>query len=295
MFQLYSYQFASQNRCLLWIVVLSVAFSSQCLANTFEVVHFRSVEIKPLIASSQTQENSSDSEKGFPIWGYLSKPQDSGSFPAIVLMHGCNGIHQSHFDWASTLNKLGYVTLIVDSFRPRSTLGVCDKYLWSTSPPQRALDAYGSLSFLKTLSVVDIERVGILGWSHGGVSTLHAINRSGMSVKFEQKFSAATVFYPYCITDRSFDLPVLILIGKADDWTPPGLCEELYLRNKNSENGDLLQLVVYPGAHHAFDVVQLKTAYLLEDASGKKHVLKYNQKAHEDSVQRVKHFFANNL
>src|ERR1700754_4284694 len=55
--------------------------------------------------------------------GYLFRPQGPGPFPAVVAMHGCNGISaprqrifaRRHADWGERLASLGYVVLLPDS------------------------------------------------------------------------------------------------------------------------------------------------------------------------------------
>jgi dienelactone hydrolase len=55
-------------------------------------------------------------------------------------------------------------------------------------------------------------------------------------------------------------VPTLILVGERDQWARAGDCRELLRRNSATDSsaveGDTpppLSLVVYPGAHHAFD------------------------------------------
>ncbi len=287
-----------QVKLRLLIPVLLAAFCQHNSARALELVHFSSATLTSIASvdnSSKIQKSTVESEEGFPIWGHLGKPKGVGPFPAVILMHGCSGIQQSHLTWASLFSNHGFVTLIVDSFRPRNILSVCKNFVRSASPPERALDAYGGFNFLKSKSYVNFQRIGLIGWSHGGVSALHATNRLGISTKVEQRFRAAVAFYPYCIADRSFDLPVLIMIGESDDWTPPDLCEELYRRNKISGNSDMVQLIVYPDAYHAFDIRDLESGYTIEDGNGRKHLLMYNDKAYKDSVERVITFFKENI
>ena len=125
--------------CMPLVLVGTVAAQSQ-----FEVVHF-SAKARPGVQ----QANLSDGQpSGTPIWGHISRPSGPGPHPAIVLLHGCGGILQSHFDWAVHLNRSGYVTLIVDSFRPRSLISDCSGGSGTASPSGRVLDAYGALDYL---------------------------------------------------------------------------------------------------------------------------------------------------
>ncbi|MEX3009994.1 dienelactone hydrolase family protein [Hoeflea sp. TYP-13] len=257
-------------------------------ANAIEVVHFNSA----VLPSAAKQESGAVPEEGFPIWGHLSKPKGEGPFPAVILMHGCGGLLQAHFDWAAMLNEQGYVTLVLDSFGPRSVVRVCTSDNRPTAPAQRALDAYGALAYLSGLSDVDPARIGVIGWSHGAIATLEAVNRRGISERFQNNFRAAAAFYPYCISDREFDLPVLVLIGDADDWTPPDLCRDLAKRNQSS---DLFELVTYPGAFHGFDNIDFNEGFYVDGAGGGRHWLQYDPDAYRDSVSRIEAFLAEHL
>src|SRR2546422_9774702 len=110
----------------------------------------------------------------------LSKPDGPGPFPAVVIVHDCSGLGPRSSGapdrWARELLGQGYVVLIPDSFTTRGFAdGVCT--VPSTrgvdvSPDRRALDAYAALAHLRTLPYVDGSRVGLMGGSHGGTTTL---------------------------------------------------------------------------------------------------------------------------
>ena len=55
--------------------------------------------------------------------GTLFKPDGAGPFPAVVLLHGCGGIRTHFVQWAGAIRDMGYVALLVDSFRPRDLYG----------------------------------------------------------------------------------------------------------------------------------------------------------------------------
>jgi dienelactone hydrolase len=66
-------------------------------------------------------------------------------------------------------------------------------------------------------------------------------------------FRAAIAFYTGCRDpndkgDWVTRMPLLILIGEADDWTPAAPCKTIA-----SAHPDDVKLVLYPGAYHDFD------------------------------------------
>jgi len=110
--------------------------------------------------------------------GILNKPQGQGPFSAVVMLHGCSGIEgitKTRDDiWAQRLASWGYVSLQVDSFGPRGKSDICASVF--LIPPQlRAQDAHDAKSYLAELPFVNRNQIALMGWSHGGWTTLFAI------------------------------------------------------------------------------------------------------------------------
>jgi dienelactone hydrolase len=270
--------------CMPLVLVGTVAAQSQ-----FEVVHF-SAKARPGVQ----QANLSDGQpSGTPIWGHISRPSGPGPHPAIVLLHGCGGILQSHFDWAVHLNRSGYATLIVDSFRPRSLISDCSGGSGTASPSGRVLDAYGALDYLMSLDDIDTGKISLIGWSHGGVTALDATNANGLGSRFDKSFQLVVAIYPHCIPDRTFNLPVMILIGERDDWASAAQCRKLEAHNREKEKK--LNLVVYPNAFHSFDKPSVGSGFFIPGAPGRKHWLQYDSEAHSDAKERLLSFLEENL
>ena len=280
-------------------LLISVCFVVAALAgmqrplSAMEVVHFNAAVLPPTPfkeRQAKAQGKELKVEPGQPLWGHLGKPDGPGPFPAVVMMHGCAGIHPTHARWAELLNEAGYVTLVLDSFRPRSIFNVCAKAPDLDLPLKRVFDAYGALAYLQAQPYVDPDRIGLIGWSHGGVAALEAVHDEAITAPLPQRFKAAIAFYPLCPTYHRYQLPLLILIGEADDWTPAKLCRVLQARN-----GSSLDLMVYPDAYHSFDVVELKGGLSVPGTYSQPRWLKYDGQAHRDATQRVKAFLAKHL
>src|SRR5258708_3798296 len=62
---------------------------------------------------------------GRPLTGRLALPQGPGPFPAMIVLHGCNGLSQQVTDWAVRLTGWGYAALVLDSFGPRGAGDIC--------------------------------------------------------------------------------------------------------------------------------------------------------------------------
>jgi dienelactone hydrolase len=220
--------------------------------------------------------------------GTLFKPAGAGPFPGVVLLHGCGGIRPHFVQWAGAIRDMGYVALLVDSFRPRGISAICaSSQTMASMTTDRAADAYGALRYLKGLPFVDGDRVVLMGWSHGGWTTLEAM-ASWRYRNSPDQFHAAIAFYPYCrdALNEPFRAPLLVLIGGSDDWTPAKKCEDMQarLRLVNPDAAQSLRVQVYQGAHHDFDDVAAK------NCCG--HTLRYDRDAAKDAEDQVRRFLA---
>lgn len=158
--------------------------------------------------------------------------------------------------WGRRLRGEGYVVLMVDSFRPRGVGNACGTGDQTVSPTAiRPYDAFGALRYLQSRSDVNADRIGLIGWSHGGGAALHTM-RAEFAAGYAPYFRAAAAFYPgSCnaswLGDFRTAAPLLTLIGEDDNWTPPRPCTEVM--TKAIAAGQPIEFVLYPGAVHGFD------------------------------------------
>lgn len=215
--------------------------------------------------------------------GYMLRPEGKGPFPAVVALHGCGGLFRAeaqggkfssrHADWADRLLAAGYVVLFPDSFGSRNAPGQCSVADRVASPRSRADDALAAARWLATQSFVDVSRMGLMGWSNGGSTVLWTVTKK--LAASEPDFKVAVAFYPGCGTPlaKTKDkprMPLTILIGAADDWTPPEPCEA-FAKDRGA------RIVLYPNAYHGFDspnskVRQRKNLAFTKNKDGKAHV-----------------------
>ncbi len=231
--------------------------------------------------------NKSDQAAAQSLMGYITKPEGAGPFPAVVLLPGCSGVEPKESTMADTLVKNGYVALIVDSFTTRSLQSVCENPR-KIDAMTRALDAYGALIHLQTLSFVDPARIGLIGWSHGGLPALTAVDNSLQYFypdEPDRRFKGAVSYYPWCdYTSRAnFYTDVLVMIGDSDNWTPAKNCE-MMIKDLLPESRPV-DLVVYPGVAHAFDNINN-----LPPKTYQGYSLAYSQSATDDSIRRTLQF-----
>jgi dienelactone hydrolase len=181
------------------------------------------------------------------------------------------------------------------------------------APSRRVHDAYAALAHARALPYVDGQRVGLMGGSHGGSTTLASIAapEQGWDRLAREKragFAAAVALYPGCAiplggwrpngtgTYRPV-APLLILIGEKDDWTPAPPCVKLAASAQATEHP--VAITVYPGAHHSFDSdrpVRFVAARVNSNAPGGRGATTGGDAtAWADSIRRVTEFFGAHL
>jgi dienelactone hydrolase len=211
----------------------------------------------------------------------LGGPSNSGApYPAVVVLHGCNGMFGHSAVIADRLSSWGYVTVAVDSLGPR-VIGVANRC--GRGLPDQAFDAYAALRYLSQLDFVDPARVAVLGQSMGGETALHAVDHDPAAQFFTERFRAVIACYPYCdIPAATMTAPTLILIGEADETNPVEQCREMVAHAR--PDGPPIALTVYRGVHHNFDVALLTPGVRYQG-----FWLEYNEPAAKDAKKRRAH------
>jgi dienelactone hydrolase len=218
-----------------------------------------------------------DARAGQPdpqVDGYLFQPAaGTAPHPAVVFLHGCAGLFAAsgamtprEADWAARLTGLGYVILAVDSFGARHQGEECAP----TAPHavsvwhDRVHDAYGALRYLRRQSFVDADRIGVIGWSQGGMTVLDALNDATLfGFAGQRGFRGAIAFYPAGCDRNDWSIPgsgrlnwttsapLLVLFGGSDTWVNASACEQFV--SAADRQGEPVSIHVYPGAFHDFD------------------------------------------
>lgn len=185
---------------------------------------------------------------GITLQGVLYAPDSfgagggGGSYSAVVMLHGCSGMWSNsdahsytnpptntipnlsnNVDkWGYKLADQGIVALAVDSFTPRTPVGVNEddyQHQCASDTPYggavdpyttRAADARAAYDYLTTsYASISSANVGLLGWSEGAeaamVASAETFSNSNTSISSSDKvFSATVVFYPGCGTNLGY-------------------------------------------------------------------------------------------
>src|SRR5271166_302622 len=201
-------------------------------------------------------------EDGVTLQGWLYAPTATGRHPAVVALHGCSGLTDKdgapsarHSDWGQRLSAMGYIVLFPDSFASRGLGPQCRESEREVRPSrERVADADAAMRYLSGRPDVDVKSISLIGWSNGGSSTLYAVQPKNAPDGVD--FARAVAFYPGCRTPLETGgwrsrLPLLILIGADDDWTPAAPCANLAAQAKAA--GENVAIIIYPQAYHDFD------------------------------------------
>jgi dienelactone hydrolase len=237
--------------------------------------------------SEQITFKSADSAVSAPIPATVFRPKGSGPFPGVVLLHVCSGIRAYDSTWGEWLGTLGYVAILPDSLSPRNMSTACG--VSGLTFREHALDGLGALAYLRSQPDVIPTKIAVMGWSHGGAATL--ISASARFINATHPggggYQAAIAFYPPCVAfqDGNLATPLLILMGSADDWTPPDRCVE---RGTSLQTGGTpIEWKVYKGAMHTFDEPSPNRVVRI---SGRTYHLEYDRTAAKDAHDQVQRF-----
>jgi dienelactone hydrolase len=189
------------------------------------------------------------------IAGALFRPDGEGPFPAVVYLSGSAGIdtpldHGLQKTLIDHLLSAGVATLIVDPFTPRNELfGISEKLDGPEAHEyfdRGARDALAAVKVLRARPDIDVHRVFLQGYSYGATSAIRAVDDKNAAAR-DRPIAGVVAFYPLCSGGLDPSVPVLVLIGSNDEVTPAALCREV-------EGKRNFEVVVYPGATHAFAV-----------------------------------------
>ena len=243
---------------------------------------------------------------GVTLSGLLFSPAGSGPFPAVVALHGCSGLsggsgrlYPRDRDWGERLAAEGLLVLMPDSFGSRGLGSQCRERVRTVRPGvERVRDTVAAKSYLQARADVKPDAVSLIGWSNGATTTLYTVREGSADLSAGPDFLRAIAFYPGCRISAKRGwrtrLPLLILIGEADDWTPAAPCHELASAAK--ARGEPVEIVGYPGAYHDFDapnrpVREVHGLAYTGDGKGMAHI-GTDPAAREDAIRRVMAYLA---
>lgn len=203
------------------------------------------------------------------VRGELRIPEASGErVPAVVVLHTAGGAETDapakDGPYIQTLNRAGIATLWVEMFPNRRSLPRTTREVMPHT--------FGSLLYLAAHPRINPQRIGVMGFSYGGVLTLLATSQE-VTQEYtggKARFAAHVALYPVCWIHRQIlagsnrvygantygkltGAPVHILTGEKDDYDEPDTCPK-FVASLPENDRKQVSVTVYPGAQHAFDL-----------------------------------------
>ena len=230
------------------------------------------------------------------ISGLLTAPSQSKPYPALILVHGCEGFDHRHSMWAKQLTDMGIVTLRIQ--RQGLMTPYCKKPIAqiNTITAAQIMDAYAALDFLKTLDYVDKKRISIMSWESW--SAIGAAAKHGVGQVYLNRFHSAIAMYPDCTAtyNGEFNSPLLIMVGESDQWAQAKDCLAIEQIAEQNSGKSMVRVKIYPDTYHGFDnqlitqAIYLPYAKNLGNMSAKGATAKFNQIAYRDAKKQIQHF-----
>ena len=180
--------------------------------------------------------------------GYLATPTQ-GSGPGVIVIQEWWGLVDHIKDLCDRFADEGFVALAPDLYHGKSTKSPDEagKLMMAMRVDEAERDLSAAAQYLSTLDSTTSKKVGVVGFCMGGALALYAATKN-------QQVGACVVFYgghPKVKPDLpNLHAPVLGLYGEKDASVTPAVAHELERQVKAV--GKQIDVVIYPGAGHAF-------------------------------------------
>jgi carboxymethylenebutenolidase len=191
--------------------------------------------------------------------GYLVYPeladntQQQEPMPAVIMIHEWWGLNEHIKNQADILAKEGYVVLAVDLYRSEVASNFNRAMELASSVRNNSASAIDNLqsavNYVKSLEMVDGNRIASLGWCFGGDWSLQlALNSS------ENPLAATIIYYGRPVTDTaslsSITWPILGIFGDRDQAIPVESVKQF--ASALNASGITNDIYLYEGVGHAF-------------------------------------------
>ena len=225
------------------------------------------------------------SKDGTEVEGFVTKPPDfvAGTrYPTILWIHG-GPVSQYSTRFNTQWHVFAGAGYVVVSANPRGSSGYGEAFshaIWADWGNKDYKDVMAAVDHVVELGYTDPERLGVGGWSYGGILTNYVITKTGRFKAATSGASETNYLLAYG-TDHyqlqwelelglpwenaelynkispithvaNIVMPTLVLCGEVDWNVPLNQSEQLYqsLRRRGIDT----QLIIYPGQSHGIRV-----------------------------------------
>jgi len=237
-----------------------------------------------------TEEFTAISKDGTEVHGLLVKPpsfQPGRKYPTLLRIHGGpNGQDEHAFSFEREFFAANGYVVVAANYRGSNGRGAAfQKAIFADWGGKEVVDLLGTMDHVQKLPFVDADRLGIGGWSYGGILTDYAIATDGRFkaatsgagsalqlsmygvdqyiTQYEQEIGPPwknpdlwiKISYPFFHADR-IKTPTLFMVGEKDFNVPASGSEQMYQALKSL--GVDTQLVIYPAQFHGISIPTYK-------------------------------------
>jgi carboxymethylenebutenolidase len=190
---------------------------------------------------------------GYLVYPELANNTQQQRLPAVIMIHEWWGLNEHIKNQADILAKEGYVVLAVDLYQGEvATTSDRSRELSSSvrNNPASAIDNLQSaVNYVKSLEIVDSNRIASLGWCFGGDWSLQlALNST------ENPLAATILYYGRPVTDTAslsnISWPILGIFGDQDQAIPVESVKQF--TSALNASGISNEIYLYKGVGHAF-------------------------------------------
>lgn len=253
--------------------------------NTRRLTHVQDSFLAPLILPT-VEGFQSKSKDGTLVSGILYKPANAvpgQKLPFILYIHG-GPVGQDDYEFdiiPQCMASAGYAVAQVN-YRGSSGRGIdFTKAIYADWGNKEVIDLLGAVDYLVAQGIIDENRMGLGGWSYGGILTDYTIatttrfkaacsgagsaNQLTMygtdeyTTQYEMELGVPwkhpdnwmKVSYPFFKSDK-IKTPTLFMASQNDFNVPVAGAEQMYQALKS--NGVPTQLIVFPNQHHGLNI-----------------------------------------
>lgn len=275
-------------------LVMTFALAQMSFAGDFDVPK-QPVKYNYVVIPSRD----GDSIKNLPA--RISIPQHVKQPPVVIIAHGSGGVDERGELYRKVLNEQGIATVEIDMWSARGLQGGLSRpqHVKETVP-----DVFLTIKYIKTLSNVDHNRIGLLGFSWGGVMSMLL---SDQQYQAPPELKAMVANYPVCWAYNKVpgyvfhhlrpNTHTLIISGEKDLYDKPDDCQKL-VQSLSSENQKQVTLFTFKNATHGFDNRQKNSTFFDPYAfqgKGGNVPIQYNKHATKQAIKTITQFFQTNL
>ena len=187
---------------------------------------------------------------GHTCQGYLATPPNGGKGPAVVVIQEWWGLVDHIRDVVDRFANEGFVAIAPDLFHGKTTKSPDDagKMLMELDAERAVREIAGAGAYVRQQPECTSSKYGVVGFCMGGALAQYAATKDAANVGATASFYGG--FKQVQPEWEQLSAPILLIYGEKDQGVPAE--QGRNLEAKLSKLGKNVELVIYPGADHAF-------------------------------------------